>query len=84
MGKLVSVALVLALVACAWLVWPTPYRTLSIPRTPHILAAREQRFTGRVELLTSHGWIVAQPPTAPDDTTGDLWSQYQRARRAGR
>jgi hypothetical protein len=44
-------------ISFAALVWPTMYRPLELtggPRT--ILAARQHRVTGRVDILTLEGW----------------------------
>lgn len=66
--------LVLGLCAsCAAVVWPTAYRTIPVnPGQPRILAAREQRFTGRVELLLRDGWHDAVAPRAVIDSTDPL------------
>lgn len=66
MPRLTRVALAacaLALVTLITLfVWPTAWRTIPVATSnPAVFAAREQRFTGRVELLMRSGWKVAAP-----------------------
>jgi hypothetical protein len=61
---LVGLLLAAALAAFLRFVWPTPWRPLPIATAagqPRILAAREHRWTGRVELLTRIGWVPATP-----------------------
>lgn len=59
-----AAALLFALVAgfVLWFIWPTPYRELRIRTSSDVLAAREQRFTGRVEFLSDDGWHPVVPP----------------------
>lgn len=59
--------------SCAAIVWPTAYRTIPVnPGQPRILAAREHRLTGAVELLTRDGWRPARaaPPPLTRQTAG--------------
>ncbi len=92
MKRLTVISLVgVLLFASAAFVWPTLYRPITLdlsgwPKgsgwsdlTP--IAARENRFTGEVELLTSSGWVsarVAIPPKSPGDSLRDLARRYQR------
>lgn len=49
--------LVLLAAGAAWYVWPTPYRDFSLRASPNsVLAARQQRFSRRVDVLTRAGW----------------------------
>jgi hypothetical protein len=62
-GWIAFVTIIATLGAFAGFVWPTPYRQLPVPVQPanfQVLAARENRFTGTVQLLTIFGWVVAE------------------------
>jgi hypothetical protein len=67
-----------ALVACvAIYVWPTAYRSIAIvPSNPRILAAREHRFTHKVQLLTRAGWIDVSALPTGKDTAWDPLANY--------
>lgn len=53
--KLAALALLLALLG--WFVWPTPYRYLRFERSRSGALLRENRFTGRLEVLVPGvGW----------------------------
>lgn len=73
------------LTASALWIWPTPYRTLTLRATAPqpVLAAREHRLTGQVELLTAHGWRPAVPPPNPfagfDSLEAELRRDAERA-----
>lgn len=68
------VALAALLTAFAVFVWPTMYRPipLSAPGL-RLLAARENRVTGQVELLTRQGWARVPPPV---DALDSLLRKY--------
>ena len=58
-------------------VWPTKYRPIAISSsTPRVIAARENRFTGEVELLIApSGWRRVpgvSAPTAKGDSLDPL------------
>lgn len=65
---------VLAVASAAIFIWPTRYRTVPIV-TPRFLAARENRFTGAVDVLTPEGWHRL----GPKDTAGDPVAAYLRS-----
>lgn len=71
---------VILFAAFAYSVWPTPYRPIALSRTiPRVLAAREHRVTGRVELLTREGWRGAAPARMIDrmsDRSSDPLAGY--------
>jgi hypothetical protein len=62
--------LILAAVVAAY-VWPTAYRPIAIQPSARILAAREQRFTHRVQLLTVEGWRDVRRALPRDSTRGN-------------
>lgn len=68
----------LLLVVAGLFVWPTPYRELAISSsTPSVLAAREQRFTHRVDVLTRFGWKPLGPlPSASSDPVAEYLAKY--------
>lgn len=74
------VALALVLAAFGRWVWPTPYRTLTLrasaPRP--VLAAREHRLTGQVDLLTAYGWRPAVAPPNPFAAFDSLEAELRR------
>jgi hypothetical protein len=62
----VAVAVAIALAALGVTVWPTPYREFALRRAPaRILAARQQRLTGRVDVLTAAGWFPLERRIEP-------------------
>lgn len=67
-GIVTTGVLVILLAAGAALVWPTAYRPIPLRAGPaRYFAAREQRFTGRIEFLTAFGWRpVMRRPQAAD------------------
>ena len=54
-------------------IWPTPYRPIALKNSRAILAARQQRVTGRVDVLTKTGWHALEPsaPLLPTPDKGD-------------
>jgi len=60
------------LLAFGWWVWPTRYRSLPLTRPPsRVLAARQDRLTGEVDLLTATGWHRLGRSRAPASTRMD-------------
>lgn len=59
-SRAISLAAVLLSLGFLMYVWPTPYRQLQLLETNKLsreaLGLRQQRFTGRVEVLTVGGW----------------------------
>lgn len=68
-------ALLMTLMVVVVTVWPTRYRAIDIRPSPRVLAARENRFTGRIEFLTRSGWVGVNAATVAD-TTWDPLSGY--------
>lgn len=69
-------ALVIALATglAFWYVWPTPYRPIALQwALPRVMAAREHRFTGRVDVLTPSGWHPLV--RTADDSLADRMTQ---------
>lgn len=64
-------ALLLGAVAVAAFIWPTRYRPIELSPAARYLAARENRFTGAVDVLTPAGWRPLIQ-VAPKDTTDPL------------
>lgn len=73
MRTAIIAATIILVTVVALFVWPTPYRpiTLSAGAPPAVLSAREQRVTGRVELLTRDGWVALEPKA-------DLMTELER------
>ena len=65
-------------------IWPTRYRAVALARpVPHVLAVRQDRFTGAVDVLTSAGWhrlgvrrASTGQPTASGPATMDTTTPY--------
>ena len=75
---LAAAAIALALF-CA-LVWPTRYREIRVRTSPQVLAARQDRFTGRVELLTRDGRWRRPEPVARDSLGAAIDSALEEIR----
>lgn len=86
------------LVAFAAWVWPTVYRDVPVRAPARIYAARQNRLTGTVDVLTAEGWLrlasrgsraieartAAHPDTVANVDTGtvDPLAEYRRKRAA--
>lgn len=64
---IIALALVILWAAFVTVIWPTKYRAIALSpaAAEEVLAARENRFTGVVEILTVGGWhtLTSRPDT---------------------
>jgi len=95
-ATIAAVALLLALLG--YYVWPTPFRFYSPSgRLAGIMAYRENRFTGSVDVLTRRGWIRLSETVGASSATAtraaeaqvrqdsaDLLDEFKRERQRAR